>query len=130
MGQRLAVVVSCCAFWAMLANPNVLGVETTNLQSVLLAVTIVAACVEKLCSVMNLVSVERDWVVVITDGDESGRRLLNARMRRIDLFCKLLAPLAISLVISVSVLAAIWAIMIINVTCVVVEYYCIAVVSL
>ncbi|KAI0009685.1 hypothetical protein F4779DRAFT_356549 [Xylariaceae sp. FL0662B] len=36
---------------------------------------------------MNLVSVERDWLVVITEGNETARRKMNARMRRIDLFC-------------------------------------------
>ncbi|KAK9424218.1 putative Ferroporti-1 [Seiridium unicorne] len=83
-------------------------------------------CVEKLCSVMNLVSVERDWVVVITEGNESLRRTLNARMRRIDLLCKLLGPLVISNVAIASTLIAIWATLAMNIISVMVEYICIA----
>ncbi|KAI5370427.1 putative ferroportin-1, MFS transporter superfamily [Septoria linicola] len=48
------------------------------------------ACVEKLGSVLNTISVERDWVVVIA-------HVLNSQMRRIDLFCKLFGPLAVAL---------------------------------
>ncbi|KAK4981030.1 hypothetical protein LTR66_010239, partial [Elasticomyces elasticus] len=57
---------------------------------------------------MNLVSVERDWVVVISQDDDTVRRILNARMRRIDLFCKLFGPLAISLIDGASTIVAIF----------------------
>ena len=36
-----------------------------------LAAVTVLACVEKLCSIMNMVSVERDWVVTIAESDQS-----------------------------------------------------------
>ncbi len=45
----------------------------------LLAAATAAACIEKLCAVLNLVAVERDWVVVMTEGDEAGRRSKSAR---------------------------------------------------
>ena len=35
----------------------------------LLAIVVVLACIEKLCAIMNTVAVERDWVVIIADGD-------------------------------------------------------------
>ncbi|UNI16028.1 hypothetical protein JDV02_002504 [Purpureocillium takamizusanense] len=92
----------------------------------LFAVLCVLACVEKLAAMANLVAVERDWVVVMTEGDEDWRRVVNARMRRIDLFCKLLGPLFISLVTAASTLIAIWTVLGLNVASVLVEYICIA----
>lgn len=123
VGQRVAVVVSCGLFWLLLRNGS------SSPPSSTLFLLVVAACVEKLCAVMNLVAIERDWVVVLTRGNEAGRRLLNARMRRIDLVCKLVGPLAISLVAAVSVSAAIAVTLAVNAVSVFVEYYCIAVVG-
>ena len=57
VGQRLAVAGSCGIFWVLQER-----VAKGRLESGLFALVIVLACVEKLCSVMNLVSVERDWV--------------------------------------------------------------------
>ncbi|POR31465.1 Solute carrier family 40 member 1, partial [Tolypocladium paradoxum] len=74
----------------------------------------------------NMVAVERDWVVVMTEGDEDWRRVVNARLRRIDLLCKLLGPLAISVVAMVSTLMAIWTLLGMNVVSVLIEYVCIA----
>ncbi|EXJ67270.1 uncharacterized protein A1O5_09283 [Cladophialophora psammophila CBS 110553] len=88
--QRGAVVLSCGVFYIMLWQRPYLN--TWSLY-VLLAVTIVLACVEKLCAIMNTVSVERDWVVVIAGDNEVTLRALNSQMRRIDLFCKLCSPL-------------------------------------
>lgn len=100
--QRLAVMATCGLFWVMAGlhkdeeggskQPQRMG-EGFSLT---LGALIALACVERLCATMNLVSVERDWVVVIADGDNELLRSLNARMRRIDLFCKLVGPLAIS----------------------------------
>lgn len=39
----------------------------------LFIVLVALACMEKLASVMNLVAVERDWVVVMTEGNEHAR---------------------------------------------------------
>jgi hypothetical protein len=82
-------------------------------------------------------------VVVITEGNEEGRRgefqmfptrwaadltcssVLNAKMRRIDLLCKLLGPLAISTISIASALIAIWATLAMNLISVVLEYVCI-----
>lgn len=52
--------------------------------------------------------------------------VLNARMRRIDLFCKLLAPLTISSIALASTLIAIWTLLAMNLLSVVVEYIFIA----
>jgi iron-regulated transporter 1 len=57
IGQRVAVAASCAIF-LLLEQRRWEG----RLKSGLFAVTVLLACVEKICSVMNLVSVERDWV--------------------------------------------------------------------
>lgn len=135
--QRLAVAITCLGFWAMDIDINrsreespEKSIYTFQIVS-LMVIIIVCACVERLCSTMNMVAVERDWVVVLSkssilhdsfdfgdvDSNESQQeqdtsslrsedtrmenssivlQTLNARMRRIDLICKLLGPLAFS----------------------------------
>lgn len=58
VGQRLAVAASCGVLWVMEREQDM---EAEAKQG-LFALVVLLACVEKLCSVMNLVSVERDWV--------------------------------------------------------------------
>lgn len=120
VGQRLAVGASCGIF--MILHRTKLG---RKLKIGLFVISVMLSCVEKLCSVMNLVSVERDWVVVIAP-HEAARRLLNARVRRIDLFCKLLGPLVISLINEASTTVAIWVTLAMSCASVVVEYFAIA----
>lgn len=123
VGQRFAVAASCGLFWALEQKSTSLGPRT---KDGFFTLTVLLACVEKLCSMMNLLSVERDWVVVITEGNDSSRRTLNARMRRIDLLCKLLGPLVISAIAMASVLVAIWATLAMSGLSVVIEYISIA----
>ncbi|KAF2839140.1 hypothetical protein M501DRAFT_1024162 [Patellaria atrata CBS 101060] len=86
---------------------------------------VILACMDKLCAVINIVAVERDWVVVIAEDNKAARRIMNARMRRIDLFCKLLGPLAISLINGASPIAAIWVTLGMNTLSISIEYICI-----
>ncbi|CAI0644172.1 unnamed protein product [Colletotrichum noveboracense] len=122
VGQRFSVAMSCGIFLVLERLRDL----QTDLQNSLFAMVVGLACVEKLCSVMNLVSVERDWVVVITEGKEKARQELNARIRRIDLFCKLIGPLAISLIDGASTTIAIWVTLAMTLLSVVTEYLCIA----
>ena len=95
IGQRCAVICSCLLFWIMLekatAHQTWAGALTLTMLSIL-------ACVEKLCATANTVAIERDWVVVIGNNHETYLQDMNAQMRRIDLFCKLIGPLAIALI--------------------------------
>ncbi|KAI9782194.1 MAG: hypothetical protein M1839_005308 [Geoglossum umbratile] len=136
--QRLVVAGSCVVFYILAIDlPLAHGAKTGLL--VLLALL---ACVEKLCAIMNLVSVERDWVVVVAEKDQAALRgqlicailfilltvnsVINAQMRRIDLICKLMGPLFIALIDSVSAEAAILVNLGMNIASVVVEYFAIA----
>jgi iron-regulated transporter 1 len=84
------------------------------------------ACMEKLSAVLNTISVERDWVVVVAGADEARLATMNAQMRRIDLFCKLVAPLAISLVDSYSTKVAALVTAALSIASVSIEYFAIA----
>ena len=53
-------------------------------------------------------------------------KVLNPQMRRIDLFCKLVGPLAISLVDGISTGLAVQVTVVMNLASVAVEYYAIA----
>ena len=121
--QRGAVIASCLLFWIMHTQKESLP---TWSMAILLSANILLACIEKLCSIMNTVSVERDWVIVITAEQESALRQMNSQMRRIDLFCKLLSPLVIALLDGFSTRVAILVTLSINGVSVVVEYALIA----
>ena len=53
--QRLVVTGSCVLFYIFAIGLPIAYVVKIGLLALL-------ACVEKLCAIMNLVSVERDWV--------------------------------------------------------------------
>ncbi|OXV05939.1 hypothetical protein Egran_06292, partial [Elaphomyces granulatus] len=120
--QRLVVAASCVIFY-MLSSRVSLGREGKMGMFALLAFL---ASVEKLCAIMNLVSVEKDWVVVVCNKDQSALRLLNAQMRRIDLLCKLFGPLFIALIDGVSTEIAIIVNFTMNIASIGIEYFAIA----
>ncbi|UZJ55405.1 hypothetical protein CBS101457_004725 [Exobasidium rhododendri] len=82
-------------------GPNPSNPTRADVWSVFAAITFLGSFLI-LANVGVSVSVERDWVTSISEG--SPRRLvrLNAIMRRIDLLSKLLAPLFVSLLTSVT----------------------------
>ena len=117
-------MLSCAGFFILLTL--VQWAQSTVGKMLALTLLSVLACVEKLSAVLNTVSVERDWTVVIAGADEARLATMNAQMRRIDLFCKLAGPLAISLVDSGSTRAAILATAAMSTTSVFIEYLAIA----
>ncbi|KAG7149661.1 Solute carrier family 40 member 1 like protein [Verticillium longisporum] len=120
--QRIAVAISCAAFYVL-----VLGLPLGRAgEAGVLVILSLFACVEKICSIMNMVAVEKDWVVVVADGDQDGMMRMNSQMRRIDLFCKLLGPLFIAMIEGVSVQLALIVNLAMNIASVVAEYYAIA----
>ena len=122
VGQRLAVILSCLGFWALFTN--ITGFP--SLRLLLMALLAVLACVEKLCSIMNLIAIERDWVVIVAEKSHYGLEVLNSQMRRIDLICKLVGPLAIALMDAYSTTIAIIAVLGMNAFSVLIEYFAIA----
>ncbi|KAJ9482693.1 hypothetical protein VN97_g10733 [Penicillium thymicola] len=114
--QRVPVAVSCLCFVATVST------DSWAVTIALFVVQGLLACMEKLAATANTVAVERDWAIVISDSINVPRQELNASMRRIDLFCKLLAPVFISLIDSISTRYAIWTVFTLNTASVLVEY--------
>ncbi|EXJ80972.1 hypothetical protein A1O3_07260 [Capronia epimyces CBS 606.96] len=123
VGQRLGAAVSCLIFALLVSREEALSSVVLML---LLGILVLLACIEKLSSITNTVAVERDWVVVIAADDEALLQTLNAQMRRIDLVCKLAAPLAIALLHGWSPIAAVWTTLATNALSVGIEYLLIA----
>lgn len=63
LAQRLAVAVSCVVLWAM-GRYGQRRLAGSGVDGGLFVVAVLLACVEKLAAMMNLVAVERDWVVL------------------------------------------------------------------
>jgi iron-regulated transporter 1 len=120
--QRLPVACSCLILLVML---NSVQQKSLGMYA-LFAVSIVLACFEKLAFVANTVSVERDWIIVVADSLHIDKQEMNSTMRRIDLVCKLIAPLCIGLLDGYSTQLAIWVVFGQNATSVLVEYFAIA----
>merc|ERR1712000_300326 len=120
--QRIVVATSCVLFYILAIH---LPLGRGGKTGMLVALSFLA-CIEKLCSIMNLISVEKDWLVVVCRKDQTALRALNAQMRRIDLLCKLLGPLFIALVDGASTEMAIIINFCMNVASVLFEYFAIA----
>ncbi len=100
--NRITVVI-CCAIWSL-----ILASEHATSKHLLFALVLALGMVEKLSRMANTLSMERDWVPTLASppaikgASQAPYRLthLNTIMRRIDVACKLAAPLAISAFIS------------------------------
>ncbi|KAH8890403.1 hypothetical protein GQ53DRAFT_721636 [Thozetella sp. PMI_491] len=122
VSQRLAAALSCVIFYLLSTDHRFEG----QWKAAALVLLTLLACIEKLASITNSVSVERDWVVVVAREDRAAMKTLNAQMRRIDLLCKLFGPLFIALIDTASTSAAVVVNFALNVSSVAVEYYAIA----
>ena len=60
VGQRLVVAISCAVFFIAIR----VALDQRSASIILGAVSLLA-CIEKLCSNLNMVSVEKDWVCYV-----------------------------------------------------------------
>ncbi|KAF2628887.1 hypothetical protein BU25DRAFT_409390 [Macroventuria anomochaeta] len=120
--QRVSVALSCLILVMLLAGNPENGLVLYGLFALIVAL----AGVEKLAFVANAVAVERDWIIVVSDSLGVERQELNSAMRRIDLVCKLIAPLGIGLLDGYSTRTAIWVVFGQNAISVLIEYFAIA----
>lgn len=67
-----------------------------------LAVICVFGIMHKLSTTTLNVAIDRDWVTIIAIQDSDALTRINTHLRRIDLLCKLLSPLFVSLLVSVA----------------------------
>jgi solute carrier family 40 (iron-regulated transporter), member 1 len=64
----------------------------------LFVVTLVCGSVGQALNDAQTLAIERDWVVVLAGSESSDLAALNTTMRRIDLSCKILAPMAFGII--------------------------------
>lgn len=113
--NRASVILGSFFWLLILSQENLLTTETPTvapqrfslpqndvLKGILFAVAVAFGIIERLSASGNLISMERDWVVTVAGpiGHPYDLTNLNAVMRRIDLVCKLISPILISIVIS------------------------------
>ncbi|EMR70684.1 putative solute carrier family 40 (iron-regulated transporter) protein [Eutypa lata UCREL1] len=109
--NRGSVLVGSVFWLLILSQEDLVGADgvfsvPSNgvIKGVGFALAVSCGIVERLSASGNLISMERDWVVAVAAPSGSGRPYdlthLNAVMRRIDLVCKLFAPIVISVIIS------------------------------
>ncbi|KAI1151597.1 Ferroportin1-domain-containing protein [Nemania diffusa] len=115
--NRASVIIGSFLWLLILSQENLLISETPVaasprfalprndiLKGIIFAVAVSFGIIERLSASGNLISMERDWVVAVAGpiGHPYDLTNLNAVMRRIDLVCKLISPILISVVISVT----------------------------
>lgn len=84
-------------------RPEFISTEgATMLKGGLFTLILLLGILENLSASGNMLSMERDWVVAASspDGRPYDLTHLNSAMRRIDLICKLIAPILISVIVS------------------------------
>ena len=89
-----AVVVVCCSIWFL-----VLTSENARHKKYLFVLILGLGMIEKSSRNANILSLERDWIPTLASSRQDASydlTYLNTMIRRIDVLCKFLAPLAIS----------------------------------
>ncbi|KAK8089125.1 Solute carrier family 40 member 1 [Apiospora hydei] len=109
--NRTSVIIGSLFWLLILSQEDLVKGETVfvlpkndGLKHVIFVVAVAFGIIERLSSSGNLISMERDWVVTVAaaPGRPYDLTHLNAVMRRIDLVCKPVSPILISVVISAS----------------------------
>lgn len=92
VGQRASVILACAIYVSSLSK---------NFPYFSLTLISILGANENSWSIINSVSVERDWVVVVAGSDMEKLNNINGTMRFIDLTCKLMGPFFIGIIDSV-----------------------------
>lgn len=111
--QRVCICIACLG-WALIVQKEGVDNQHWELKTVddgvrlkggtwkkaaILGVLLLLGMLEKLSAIGNLLVMERDWVPCLaTSTTKPALHVLNAGIKRIDLICHLVAPLAISAV--------------------------------
>jgi solute carrier family 40 (iron-regulated transporter), member 1 len=119
--QRGSVAISCVLFLLC----HLLRQSSEITFNILFVALAILSCMEKVGAIANTVAVERDWIPVLSESIQYERSVLNALLRRIDLTCKLLSPVAISFVQTYSTTWAIGTTLLTNLVSMFIEYFAI-----
>ena len=101
MINRISILISCIIWF------TILSFSYPTPKRVFFALALFLGMIEKLSRGANILSMERDWVPTLANISADAKHPapfdlthLNTTMRRIDMLCKLIAPLAISTFVS------------------------------
>ncbi|KAJ3058961.1 hypothetical protein HDU98_004993 [Podochytrium sp. JEL0797] len=89
VAQKMMIASTAALLW--LVHKGVAGKS-------LFGIAIVSGSILRLASRATTIGVEKDWAVIICQWRNTPQTEMNAALRRVDLFCKLAAPLAVSLI--------------------------------
>ena len=99
--NRISVLTSCITWFVILSSTHPAPKQG------FFAVALVLGMAEKLSRGANILSIERDWVPTLANTSPDAKNPapydltnLNTTMKRIDMLCKLIAPLAVSTFVS------------------------------
>ncbi|TMW66071.1 hypothetical protein Poli38472_003836 [Pythium oligandrum] len=99
--ENIMIIVSSVVLGLILLVTNADGehkpVWTAKLMG-LFGVTLVCGGVGQVLNDAQTLAIERDWVVVLSGDNSTQLATLNTVMRRIDLSCKILAPMAFGII--------------------------------
>lgn len=109
--QKLAIVFSCMLFYIIL--------EYSYRPYLLYSVIVLFGCMLKLAFIANNIAIEKDWVMVMTGGDTEAMLTV---MKRIDLFCKTMAPVMIGFLMTFGTSIGVIIIAAWNIISVIIEY--------
>ncbi|KAK9728370.1 hypothetical protein K7432_001158 [Basidiobolus ranarum] len=96
--QKLSIALSSVCFYLLFTrfHPRSLDKSTQYWSYGIFSIILVLGMVLKVMLMASNISIEKDWVVIIANKDEQLLTQLNTSMRRIDLICKLVAPLLVA----------------------------------
>ncbi|ORX92577.1 hypothetical protein K493DRAFT_225311, partial [Basidiobolus meristosporus CBS 931.73] len=96
--QKFSIALSSICFYLLFTTfgPRSSDNHTIYFAYALFGVILVLGMVLKVMLMATNIAVEKDWVVIIANKDEELLTQLNTSMRRIDLICKLVAPLLVA----------------------------------
>ncbi|KAJ6425161.1 hypothetical protein OIU84_025856 [Salix udensis] len=122
--QNLSFIIAGCTVIALLFYPDLKSTNLTAFIS-LVILTNLSGAVGVLSTLAGTILIEREWVVVISEGHPPGvLTRINSIIRRIDLTCKLLAPVISGFIMSfVSVKASAMTLAVWNTVAVWLEYW-------
>ncbi|KAK3029512.1 hypothetical protein RJ639_037533, partial [Escallonia herrerae] len=122
--QNLSFIVAGGTVVAVLIKPDL---KSTNFMAFIILVLLinVSGAVAVLSTLAGTILIEREWVVVISEGHPpEALTTINSIIRRIDLICKLFAPVVSGFIISfVSLTASAQTIALWNVTSICLQYW-------
>nr|CCM80483.1 Ireg1 protein [Psychotria gabriellae] len=106
LSQNLSFVIAGGSVIALLAYKDMMSENFLSFIALIL-LTNISGAVGVLSTLAGTILVEREWVVVISDGQPPGvLSKMNATIRRIDLICKLVAPVVSGFIVSFASLTA------------------------